>query len=282
MAGESRLTRKDGSQVDVTFRLTMAGEDPSGSREYECLLQPLEAEWTSSTESPSAALTRVVLDSVEFPVILIREDGLVYMNRRAEAITGATAEELLALRIVVQRGGSDLSLTVRDWLKQMRRAKSGKTMIRLRTRRGGERSLEIRSRAISMHGSVALVLTATDLTDEHRHRDDLEERAALKRMVLESVGFELLVLNGLGNVIWVNERWNERAREGSVHPCMQAVEAGEQFTEHCRELAGRGDTMAARDAGRDRLGRQRLVAICNHRVRGVREWIWIAIVCDRS
>lgn len=243
-AAELRIARKDGTKVDVIARLNTSTGERWGRREHECWLRPIDDDWAAEPRPLAGTLPRAVLDSLDLPVAVVREDERVYMNPRAEAITGATSEELLAQRIVVQRGASDLSLTVRDWLKQVRRTKRGKTTIRLRARGGGERSLEVRTRTMNVDGSSVLLLTVADMGEQKRREDELEERAALKRMILESVGFEVLVLDANGNVSWANERWNERARIPGAQACLRQVATGDHFIEACRAVAEDGDASA--------------------------------------
>ncbi|HEX5480712.1 MAG TPA: PAS domain-containing protein [Dehalococcoidia bacterium] len=240
---EVRITRKDGTQAEVIARLKTSMDARWARREYECELRPVDDDWGREPPPLAGALTRAVLDSIDLPVAIIGDDERVYMNARAEAMTGATSEELLALRIVVQRGASDLSLTVRDWLKQVRRAKRGKTMIRLRARGGGERALEVRSRAMTVDGSSVLLLTATDMGEQKRREDELTEKSALAATILESVGAGILVLDGSGTVVWVNQQWNDRARIAGAHPCLRAAATGDRFVEDCRTAAA-GDASA--------------------------------------
>ena len=50
---------------------------------YECSLCPTEVDWAAGGRHRSAsALTRAVLDSVDFAVAIVGDDDLVYLNRR--------------------------------------------------------------------------------------------------------------------------------------------------------------------------------------------------------
>jgi len=106
---------------------------------------------------------RTIAEAIACAIFISQEDRLHYVNHAAETITGYTREELLSMNfwhlvhpdcqeLVSNRGGA-------------RQGDAGQYEVKILTKNGGERWLDISTTMIEFDGMLASVVSAFDLTE---------------------------------------------------------------------------------------------------------------------
>lgn len=242
------FVRKDGQKVQLAVRLTAIADDDRGVRRQQCVLQEASSgEQSDVGACAEPAWLNDVFDAVSLATIVVRNGAVAYMNKRANELTGCGPEDVLGLRITVTGSRADLRSTLGDWAKRLPRSRTGRTIVKATPKRGTERTIEIRSRTMQSAGAPAMLLTATDITDQFRAEQKSRRSADLNRDVLSAVPMAIAVIDRKGLLVAVNESWDESARRSGLVPGRQKLAVGSNYLEACRRAAnaGRED---ARDA----------------------------------
>jgi diguanylate cyclase (GGDEF)-like protein/PAS domain S-box-containing protein len=134
------------------------------------------------------ATFRKLAEAIGSAIFICEEEQLIYVNHAAEAMTQYTREELLTMSFgdLVRPGSRKLVADPRT-IEQQAGEFSPQVELKILTKNGAERWLEVTDVAIHYDGALARMITACDITECKRS----EEQAQLMAMTDP--------LTGLGN-----------------------------------------------------------------------------------
>jgi PAS domain S-box-containing protein len=91
---------------------------------------------------------------------------------------------------------------------------------------------------------VGTACHSRDITDKKKTIHQLKKSEAFNRGILRSLSSHIAVIDGVGNIIAVNEAWQRFAKENG-DPLLQSTGEGMNYLEVCRNSVLQGEMMAA-------------------------------------
>jgi diguanylate cyclase (GGDEF)-like protein/PAS domain S-box-containing protein len=136
----------------------------------------VEAPMKSQGLRESEANFRTLVEAIATPIFISREQRLHYVNHAAELITGYTQEELLSMDFwdLIHPDIREPAINRRR-VHREEMGPASRSQVRILTKDGDERWLDISTATIEFDGMLASLISAFDLTD----RKQAEEKVQL-------------------------------------------------------------------------------------------------------
>ncbi len=152
---------------------------------------------------------RALVDSSPVAVLLYQDDHWISVNRAAEDITGYSIKELLAQNF------SDfihpdyrVFMLERSRRRQLRNEKANRYELKIITKDGRERWMDITSASTILDGRPAGVISAIDITERKQADATLQQERDLLQTIMDSAGkSQLVYLDRDFNFIRVNKSY---------------------------------------------------------------------------
>ncbi|HSO73532.1 MAG TPA: PAS domain S-box protein, partial [Blastocatellia bacterium] len=147
-----------------------------------------ERKQAEQTLRESEALFRSLAESVSAAIHIYRDGRYVYLNRAAELVSGYTRDELMGMEV--------WDIVHPDFREQMKalaalrledQRVSSRSEIKIITKSGKPRWVELTANLIRFQGEPALLATAFDTTERRGWEDALRESEEKYRTILESM-----------------------------------------------------------------------------------------------
>ncbi len=134
----------------------------------------------------SEAKFRALAETAPAAIFIYQDTGFRYVNPTAQALTGYSAEELLAMSFwdVVHPDSRDLVKT-RGLARQKGEPAPPRYEFKIVTKRGQERWVDFAASRIEFEGQPAAIGTAYDITDRKRAEEEARRRATQAALIYE-------------------------------------------------------------------------------------------------
>ena len=237
---------------------------------------------------------RPLTDQALVAIYSIHNGRFSYVNSKFAEALGYTRDELLALESFDELVVDEERSRVRDMVRQRLDGETRhiRYVTKIRKKDGNIMHAEVHGSVAVVEGGRLVIGTAVDVTAQHEAEKQLRDREEFFRIITESIGDVVLVVNAAGMVTYISgsvenvlgysvaERWGKRAFE-TVHP--DDVEALRTYL----------DTFASGDQldGADfrflhKNGSVRVLRLCGKNLLqhpAVRGWLFnVADVTDRN
>ncbi|MBW2449198.1 MAG: PAS domain S-box protein [Deltaproteobacteria bacterium] len=194
---EYRLVTKGGNEFDaiITTKLIQYEGDKAILGIVTDITQRKEMEYALSE---SEAKFRALAESAPAVIIIVASEDLVYVNPAFESITGFTKEEALSMRPweLVHPDMQEL-VKERGLARQRGETVTNRYEIKIVTKDGQERWLDLSPALINYSGQTAILAIAYDITENKQDKDSLlvrEQELKNKANDLEEMNAALRVL----------------------------------------------------------------------------------------
>lgn len=167
-----------------------------------------------------------------------RKGSILFANQHAGRLFGYEPNELVGIKIEAlipdryrqQHGQSRAEFSANPGIRPMG---SGRELLALRSD-GLEFPVEV-AIGPAMEGR-AIVAVIRDISEVLAIREDLGESQERLRSTLHSLNSHVALLNGQGEIIAINESWDEFSRENGAEP-NAPLRVGSNYLEECRRVA---------------------------------------------
>jgi PAS domain S-box-containing protein len=186
--------------------------EPGGHDSWRALIEELpdaKRKLAETIRRAGEARFRALAETVAAAIGVYHDGRLLYVNSMAEAVTGYTQDELLAMNLS-DLLHPDFRYMATEPIISRRRGEQviPYTEIEILTKDGAERWLCTAAKAVRFQGKAAVLATAIDVTEQVRTKEALEERLRFESLLSElSAAFINLPA---GQVDAEIERWLER------------------------------------------------------------------------
>ncbi len=159
-----------------TAQIVINSRDVTERKQAEQALRESEAVFRSLAESASAA------------IYIYRDSRYIYLNPAAEIISGYTRDELMQMEVwdIVHPDFRE-PMKARAALRVQGEEVSPRSEIKIQTKNGEGRWLDLTANLIQFHGEPAVLATAFDITERKGWEDALRESEEKYRTILESI-----------------------------------------------------------------------------------------------
>jgi PAS domain S-box-containing protein len=150
---------------------------------------------------------RALADATPAAITIFNEEGGLYANPATESITGYSAEEMKGM-FLVDLVHPDL----RDFARRMNAARMRgeeappRYELKIVTKRGEERWMDVSARPIEFEGKPATLGTAFDITDRKRAEEALSESEQRLRFITEATPAAIMITGASdGAILYAND-----------------------------------------------------------------------------
>ena len=200
-----RHRKKDGTIIDV--EITAHALDFSGKRAQLVLATDItERKQAEKALRESEELFRSLAETVSAAIYIYRDSRYIYLNPAAEMLSGYTDDELMGMEVwdIVHpafRG----PMKERSALRQLGEIVPPRSEIKIVTKHGETRWLDITASLIQFKGQPAVLATAFDITDRKGWEDALRESEEKYRTILESIQEGYYEVDLSGSFTFIND-----------------------------------------------------------------------------
>jgi two-component system, sensor histidine kinase and response regulator len=168
--------------------------DVTQSKQAEASLRESEAVFRSLAESVSAA------------IYIYRDSNYIYLNPAAETISGYTRDELMEMEVwdIVDPDFRE-AIQARASLRLQGEQVTQRSEIKIRTKRGEARWLDLTASLIQFQGEPAVLATAFDITERKGWEDAIRESEEKYRTILQSIQEGYFEVDLRGNLTFFND-----------------------------------------------------------------------------
>ncbi len=159
-----------------------------------------------ATTRESEAVFRSLAESVTAAIYIYRDSRYVYVNPATETISGYTHDELMEMEVwdIVHPDFRD-SMKARAGLRIPGDEVSPRAEIKIHTKSGGTRWIDLTSSLIQFHGQPAVLATAFDITDRKSWEDVLRQSEEKYRTILQSIQEGYYEVDLAGHLTFFND-----------------------------------------------------------------------------
>ena len=182
-----RHRKKDGTIIDVA--ITAHTLDFSGRHAALVLATDItERKQAEHALRESEEVFRSLAETVSAAIYIYRDSKYIYLNPAAELISGYTRDELMATEVwdIVHPAFRE-PMKERSALRQIGEAVPPRSEIKIVTKNGETRWLDITAGLIQFKGQPAILATAFDITDRKGWEEALRESEEKYRTILQSI-----------------------------------------------------------------------------------------------
>ncbi len=188
----TRLLYRDGTPVGVHG----VGRDITDRKRTERALRESEAKFRSMAETSSCA------------IYILQGDHARYVNPASESITGYSREELLSMPFWQIFHPEDRDFMVdRAMARQRGESVPAHQELRIVTKDGQERWVDLSACLIPYEGNVAVLGTAFDITDRKSAEQEVQLQKTYLEHLFESAPEGIVVLDNAGRVMRANHEF---------------------------------------------------------------------------
>lgn len=182
-----RHRKKDGTIIDVA--ITAHTLDFSGRHAALVLATDVtERKQAEHALRESEEVFRSLAETVSAAIYIYRDSKYIYLNSAAELISGYTRDELMATEVwdIVHPAFRE-PMKERSALRQIGETVPPRSEIKIVTKNGETRWLDITAGLIQFKGQPAILATAFDITDRKGWEEALRESEEKYRTILQSI-----------------------------------------------------------------------------------------------
>jgi Amt family ammonium transporter len=203
---EAGLRARDGTRVDVS--LSVAPVDEAGLHAGAVLIARdiRERKASEGALRASEARFRALAEGEGAAVFVLEGEGLRYVNPALEALTGHKGPELLSMRFwdLAHPDGRQL-FRERGLLGQSPGSPPSRFELKLVTRHGDARWVDLTVTPLEIEGRSSAMATAFDITERKLTEDALRESERRLREMLDNMQLVAVLLDLEGVVTYCNE-----------------------------------------------------------------------------
>jgi PAS domain S-box-containing protein len=184
---------------------------------------------------------RVLAETTKAGIMLYRGTNVVYVNPALEQITGYGKDELLAMNYwdIVDPEQKEM-VRSRGLARQQGLSPVPSTYeIKVRTKSGEIRWVELSAALINYHGRQTGLATIFDITDRKRSEDELHDAKGQAELYLDLMGHDINNLNQIGigflEMALSTLKLDRESRELIARP-LEAIEASSRLIANVRKL----------------------------------------------
>ena len=205
MASSWRHLKKDGTIIDVEItahRLDFSGR----AAELVLATDVTERERAEHALRESEAVFRALAETVSAAIYIYRGSKYVYLNPAAETISGYTRDELMGMEVwdLIHPEFRE-QMKARGELRQAGEMIPPHSEIKVLTKSGEVRWLDLTASLIQFHGEPAVLATAFDITERKGWEESLRESEEKYRTILESIQEGYYEVDLAGNLTFFND-----------------------------------------------------------------------------
>jgi PAS domain S-box-containing protein len=154
----------------------------------------------------SEAVFRSLAESVSAAIYIYRDSNYIYLNPAAETISGYTREELMGMEVwdIVDPDFRE-AMKTRAALRLQGEEVTERSEIKIRTKGGEVRWLDLTASLIQFHGESAVLATAFDITERKGWEDALRQSEEKYRTILQSIQEGYYEVDLAGNLTFFND-----------------------------------------------------------------------------
>jgi two-component system sensor histidine kinase/response regulator len=190
--------------LEVSFSFLSRFEDPP-------LLLSVFRDVTQSKQAEeslreSEAVFRSLAESVSAAIYIYRDSNYIYLNPAAETISGYTREELMGMEVwdIVDPESRE-AIKARAALRLQGEEVTQRSEIKIRTKGGEARWLDLSASLIQFHGEPAVLATAFDITERKGWEDALRQSEEKYRTILQSIQEGYYEVDLAGHLTFFND-----------------------------------------------------------------------------
>ncbi len=214
-AEEIQVMRADGSIVTtLVSSVPVRDEEEAIAAAVVCIMDITERKLAEDALRESEEKFRALAETMASAVFIYQDDKLQYVNPALEEITGYDKDELLEMRY-----WDFMHPDCQEMVKERGRARiSGEPVpshyeVKIITRSGDDRWLDIAAALIEYNGRPAGLMTAFDITERKKAKDALVEAKQQAELYLDLMGHDINNMNqiALGYLELAEETRDEKA-----------------------------------------------------------------------
>lgn len=210
---ETIRRRKDGSLVHVHIYGVPIGLDHEPVGIYGMYVDVTERKQAEQALKQSEAKFRSLAETASCGIMIYQGDKIRYVNPAAEVLTGYGREELLTMNFChLAAPGSRELLRERGLAPLRGEPVPARFEVKITTKSGEERWLDLTVGIIEYEGKPAGLGTAFDITDRKKAEENLVRSLSLLTATLESTEDGILVVNAEGKIESFNQKFVEMWR----------------------------------------------------------------------
>ncbi len=154
----------------------------------------------------SEAVFRSLAETVSAAIYIHRDSKYIYLNPAAEVISGYTHDELMEMEVwdLVHPDYRE-EIRARAELRQSGEAISPRSELKIRTKNGEARWIDLTASLIQFHGEPAVLATAFDITERKGWEETLTESEEKYRTILENIQEGYYEVDLTGNLTFFND-----------------------------------------------------------------------------
>jgi PAS domain S-box-containing protein len=219
---EMRFRRKDGNELWVIISATPIMSDQGkylGS--FAMLTDITERKRAEQALSESEERYRLLIEGAAEIIGVVQGNHFAYINRQAEQATGYSHQELITLPIKTFVHPDDYEMIVTIHRRKMNGESAiSPYQVRVVTKSGETKWLDVKSALISWMGASALLNFYTDITERRK----AEEQLRFQAMVLDQIQDRVTVTDLNGRITYVNDAESQQLKYSRQQLLGQSVE----------------------------------------------------------
>jgi two-component system, sensor histidine kinase and response regulator len=205
MASSWRHRKKDGTIIDVEIAAHTL--DFSG-RPAELVLATdvTERKQAEHALRESEAVFRSLAETVSAAIYIYRDSKFIYLNPAAETITGYSRDELMGMELWdILHPDFQEPMKARSALRQQGETVPSRSEVKILTKNGEERWLDLTASLIQFKGQPAVLATAFNITERKGWEEALRESEEKYRTILQSIQEGYYEVDLIGNFTFMND-----------------------------------------------------------------------------
>jgi PAS domain S-box-containing protein len=192
-----------GERIELLKYLsTQFGVSVENALLYANLNQKIEALKESETRF------RSVVENANEAIVVTQDEVVKYCNPKIKELSGYSQEEILLQRFDVFIHPDDLEVVLREYRARLsgERPRSNYS-VRIITKDGQEKHIFVNSALVDWDDKPATLAMITDITEQFRVREELEDSEERFRRLMEESPLAMEILTPDGKIIKVNTAW---------------------------------------------------------------------------